>query len=189
MKVLNILGSPRKKGTSSRIAEAFAKEAEARGAVVARYYLNGLSYKGCQACEVCHTKLDHCVLQDDLTAVLDAMRTSDVIVCASPVYYGDVSGQLKMLVDRTWSHVNYVPDAENPYQSRIPAGKTALFILTQGDVEEKHGDIIQRYAPFFELYGYALKVIRAASLTTGAPDEDVSAAQQRAVELARALIN
>jgi len=45
----------------------------------------------------CKTKLDNCALEDDLTEVLDAVRETDVLVLASPVYYGDLSSQLKGL--------------------------------------------------------------------------------------------
>lgn len=187
MKIINILGSPRKKGTSARIAQAFTDTMEKKGVPVEHFYLNGMSYKGCQGCETCHTKQDKCILKDDLTTVLDAMRTADVTVFSSPVYYGDISGQLKSFIDRTWSHVAIDHASENPYSSRLPEGKTAVFILTQGDVEDNHGDIVERYRFIFESYGYDLKVIRATSLMTGRPDADVSKAQKEAAKLAEML--
>lgn len=188
MKVISILGSPRKKGTSTRIAETLTSTMEGKGAEVENFYLNGMSYKGCQGCEKCHTKQDSCILKDDLTPVLDAMRTADVVVFSSPVYYSDISGQAKMLFDRTWSHVHVDYSKPTPYTSRIPEGKTAIFILTQGDTEKKHGDIIDRYRVFFDLYGFDLKVIRATSLMTGMPDEDVSSAQKEAAKVAKTLM-
>lgn len=188
MKVINILGSPRKNGTSARIAQALTDTMGTNGAYVEHFYLNGLTYKGCQGCEKCHTKLDKCVLKDDLTEVLDAMRTADVTVFSSPVYYGDTSGQFKTFLDRTWSHVAVDYESKNPYSSRLPKGKTAVFILTQGDVEDRHQDVIERYRFFFTLYGYDLKIIRAVALKTGRPDEDVSKAQNEAVTIAKELL-
>lgn len=188
MKVVNIVGSPRKRGTSTRIAESFTEVMEKRGAEVEKYYLNGMNYKGCQGCEKCHTDKDRCILKDDLAPVLDAMRSAEVAVFSSPVYYSDVSGQFKLFFDRTWSQVSVDYANANPFTSRLPEGKTAVFILTQGDVDEKHGDIIERYRPFFELYGYDLKIIRATSLLSGRADEDVSSAQAEAVALAENLM-
>ncbi|MCG8618383.1 MAG: hypothetical protein MI802_19370, partial [Desulfobacterales bacterium] len=75
-----------------------------------------------------------------------------------------------------------------PLSSRLPSGKTAIFILSQGDVEEKHGDIVERYQAFFELYGYDLKVIRATGLMSGAADADVSDAQAEVREIATSLL-
>lgn len=189
MKVINILGSPRKKGTSARIAQSFVETAKDRGATVDTYYLNGMDFKGCQACEKCHTKRDHCILKDELTPLLEAMATSDIALFSTPVYYGDTSGQFKTFFDRTWSHVkpNFMEDLENA--SRLPKGKSAVFILSQGDVAQNHTDIIDRYSNFLKLYGYDLKIIRATDLVTGEPDADVSQAQAQAVKIAEELIN
>lgn len=188
MRIINIMGSPRKKGTSTRIAETFTTSMEENGKDVDHYYLNGMTYKGCQGCEQCHTNQESCILNDDLTPVLDAMRTADVAVFSNPVYYGDVSGQFKMFFDRTWSHVNVDYTKEPPFTSRIPNGKTAIFILTQGDVDTRHEDVIERYSMALNLYGYDVKVIRATSLMSGRPDEDVSTAQSKAIKIAKDLL-
>lgn len=187
MKVISVLGSPREKGTSIRIAQAFTDVAKQKGAKVEEFYLNRMNYKGCQGCEKCHTKQDHCILKDDLALALDAMREADVAVFSSPVYYGEISGQLKTFIDRTWSHVAVDYENENPYTSRLPKGKTAVFVLTQSNPEDKHGEVVERYQKLFGLYGYDLKVIRATSLMTGRPDADVSAAQAEAVKIAEVL--
>lgn len=188
MKVLNILGSPRKRGTTTRIAESFVETARNKGAEVESHYLNGLTYKGCQGCEQCHGKLNECALNDELTPVLEAMRDADITVLSSPVYYGDTSGQFKMFLDRTWSHVEVDYSKEFPFSSRLSEGKKALFILTQGREEDAHKDVVERYKEFFELYGYELEILRATGLTDGAVDADVSDAQAQAVHIAEKFI-
>ncbi|NDV27538.1 flavodoxin family protein [Desulfovibrio sp. JC010] len=188
MKVLSILGSPRKKGTSSRIAKSFTTVAEQNGAEVQEFYLNGMNYKGCQGCEKCHSKDDKCILKDDLTPVLDGMREADIIVYSTPVYYLDVSGQFKTFLDRTWSHIDYQPEKTNPYISRLPEGKTVIFVVTQADVEENQRDVVERQQLLADLYGYDFKVIRAAGLSMGSPDEDVSTFEAEATKLAQELI-
>lgn len=189
MKVINILGSPRRKGTSARIAQSFAEAAESHGAEVESYYLNGMQFKGCQGCEKCHTGRESCALKDDLTPVLEGLHEADVAVFSSPVYYGDTSGQFKMFLDRTWSLVKpeWLEDLSNA--SRLPKGKTALFILSQGAESQRHEDVVKRYSEFLTLYGYDLKVIWATGLVTGAVDADVSKEQAEASELAVALCN
>lgn len=189
MKVINILGSPRKKGTSARIAKSFTDAAEKSGAQVDSFYLNGMKFRGCQGCEQCHRKLDHCILKDDLTAVLEGMRTADIALFSSPVYLGDVSGQFKQFFDRTWSQVAVDFEKEIPYTSRLDKGKTAIFILCQGDVDEKkHIDVVERYTEVFDWLGYDLKVIRTTGLMSPTPDSDVSFSQEKAIELARELL-
>ena len=188
-KVISILGSPRKKGTSARIAKAFTNVAEKLGAEVEEFYLNGMDYKGCQGCEQCHTKRKSCVLKDDLRAVLDGIHAADIAVFSTPVYYGDTSGQFKQFFDRTWSLIDYDIKADPPAASRLSNGKTAIFILSQGDMDEKHQDIVERYTPFFDLYGYDLKVVRATGLFSGDPGADVSILQGEVIKIAKTLLN
>ncbi|OBQ46004.1 flavodoxin family protein [Halodesulfovibrio spirochaetisodalis] len=188
MKLINILGSPRKKGTSARIAESFVEAAKIHGAQVDNFYLNNMDYRGCQGCEQCHTKADKCILKDDLTVVLDKMRSAEIAVFSTPVYMGGTSGQFKQFIDRTWSQVAVDYTSEQPFSSRLPDGKIAIFILTQADVEEKHTDIVERYTEIFGLYGYDIRVIRSAGLIDGRSDADVSAAQEKIVMLAHELL-
>jgi multimeric flavodoxin WrbA len=154
MKVVCLKGSPRPKGNSAAIAQRFCETALSKGAVIDTYVLNQLSYRGCQACMTCKTKLDRCVLKDDLTEVLDAIRDADILVLATPVYYGEVSSQLKAFIDRTFSFLK--PDyTTNPQPSRLPGPKKLVFIQTQAQPEEKSfADIFPRYDFFFKWYGF-----------------------------------
>jgi multimeric flavodoxin WrbA len=155
MKIVCLLGSPRLKGNSAAIAKRFCESAEKGGASVRTFALNDLRYRGCQACMTCKTKLDRCVLEDDLTEVLAAVRETDVLVMASPIYYGEVSSQLKGFIDRTFSYL--VPDyTATPNPSRLSPGKKLVFILTQGHPDEKQfADVFPRYEYFFKWYGFS----------------------------------
>lgn len=154
MKVVCLYGSPKLKGNSATLAKAFCEAATAAGAEVREFFLNKLDIKGCQACYGCKRKSDRCVLQDDMAAVLEAVRECGILVMASPVYYGDVSAQLKMFIDRTFSFLT--PDyttAGNP--SRLVPGKRLVFILAQASPDEKaFADIQPRYAQFFKWMGF-----------------------------------
>ncbi len=155
MKIVCLLGSPREKGNTAAIANRFCDTAEKLGAKVRTFALNKLEYQGCQGCMACKTKLDRCVLEDDLTEVLEAVLETDVLVLASPTYYGDLSSQLKGFIDRTYS---YLPGdyLTNPGPTRLPAGKKLVFILAQGNPDqERFADIFGRYDYFFKWYGIA----------------------------------
>ena len=155
MKIVCLLGSPREKGNSAAIANRFCSRAEKLGAEVKTYILNKLEYRGCQGCMACKTKLDRCVLEDDLTEVLDAVRETDVLVLASPVYFWDISSQLKTFMDRTYSYL--VPDfITNPQKSRLAPGKKLVFILAQGNTDRSsYPDIFEKFDYFFKAYGFA----------------------------------
>ncbi|MGO9614647.1 MAG: flavodoxin family protein [Dissulfurispiraceae bacterium] len=92
MKIACLLGSPRINGNSTVISRRFLDEAEAFGAETDTFILNSLSYRGCQACYACKTKLERCVLKDDLSHVLEVVKEADMLVMATPTYYGGISG-------------------------------------------------------------------------------------------------
>jgi len=149
MKIVAFLGSPRSNSNSSAIAMRFTETAAARGAQVTTFDLNRLSYRGCQGCYACKKGAEHCVLQDDLTGVLAAVHDADLVVLASPVYYGDVTAQMKGYIDRNYSFLK--PDyITNPQPSRL-SPKKLLFILTQGNPDKTmFGDIYGRYDFFMK---------------------------------------
>jgi multimeric flavodoxin WrbA len=153
MKIVCLLGSPRKKGNSATIANRFCSTAESLGAEVKTFALNELQYRGCQACMLCKTKLDRCALKDDLAEVLEAARETDVLVLASPVYFGDISSQLKAFMDRTYSYL--VPDfMTNPRKSRFAPGKKLVFILAQNNPDPRNfADIYPKFQFFTQAYG------------------------------------
>jgi len=164
MNIVCLLGSPRKDGNSSTMAGKFTDTARDMGAEVTTYALNDLTLKGCQACFTCKKKLERCVLKDDLSEVLEAVRECDILVMATPVYYGDVSSQMKTFIDRTFSYL--VPDyAFNPNKSRLPKGKKCLFVIAQGHPKDKlFADIYPRYEYFFKWSFDEVRLIRAVGV-------------------------
>ena len=170
MKVLSLLGSPREKGNSSALANRFCTTAQKLGAEVRTFTLNDLNFRGCQGCMACKTKLDRCALEDDLTEVLEAVRETDILVLASPVYYWDVSAQMKAFLDRTFSFL--VPDfITNPQKSRLEPGKKLVFILAQNNPDKNSfTNIFPKFDYFFKAYGFVENhLIRAFGV--GGPGE------------------
>jgi multimeric flavodoxin WrbA len=155
MRIVSVLGSPRENANSSTIANHFCTTAKKFGAEVKTFVLNNLEYRGCQGCMACKTKLDRCVLEDNSTEVLEAIRETDVLVLASPVYYWDVSGQLKCFLDRTFSYL--LPDLiTNPVKSRLVPVKKLVMILTQNNPDEgSFTNIFPKFEYFFKSYGFS----------------------------------
>jgi multimeric flavodoxin WrbA len=144
MKIIHIAGSPRIHGNSTRIAATFCRAAEKKGADTSTYFLNTMHVKGCQGCMACKNEGDRCVVKDDLSPVLEEIYSTDVLVLSTPVYLGDVSGQLKCCLDRMFSFAT--PDLS---ASRLPKGKKLVFIQTQGADESAHGEVAERYLTIF----------------------------------------
>lgn len=190
MKIVSLLGSPRSNGNSATIANHLLQTAAGLGAETQSFELNRLAYRGCQACYACKTGREDCVLNDDLTAVLAAVQGADAVVLASPVYYGDITSQLKGFVDRSFSYL--VPDYRtNPLPSRL-SRKKLVFVLTQGHPDEAlFGDIFPRYAGFLKWMGFEeVTLIRACGIGPGnAADCAPDTALQQADAVARQLVS
>lgn len=165
MKLLHIFGSPRQQGNTANIADAFCTEAERHGASVERYDLNRLDYRGCQACFACKKNAERCVLKDDITPALDAMQEADVILFSSPVYYSDVTAQLKGFIDRSFGY--FVPDYwKQEQKSRLLPGKQLVFLLVQGAVDaDRFDDIFPRYREIFSWHPFKqIHLLRATGV-------------------------
>ncbi len=149
MNIVAVLGSPRPQGNSAGLARRFLAAAREQGATVQEFSLNQLAFRGCQGCRTCKSKSEACILEDDLAAVLAAVKDADILVLASPVYFGDISGQLKCFIDRTYSYLN--PD----FSSRVPPGKKAVLVLVQANPEPANfADVFPRYERWLKLYGF-----------------------------------
>jgi multimeric flavodoxin WrbA len=155
MSVVAVLGSPRRNGNSAALAGIILKEAGKSGLETRSFFLNDLTYRGCYACYACKQNAESCILDDSLTPVLEAVAGADVVVFASPVYFGDVTGQFKLFFDRTFSY--FTPDyrtASNP--SRLAPGKKLIFVQSQGQPDPTFfDDVFPRYDRFFKRIGFS----------------------------------
>ena len=182
MKIVAVLGSPRPQGNSTTLAHAFLTAAREKGAETQEFLLNQMNFKCCQACMACKTKSQTCVLEDDLPPVLEAVRDADILVLASPVYFGDLSAQMKAFFDRTYSCIN--PD----FSCRLPAGKKAVIILAQANPDPKEfEDIFPRYERWLKHYRFdGIRLLRATGVA--GPGEVSQQLKDQAAALARELV-
>ena len=97
-------GSPRRKGNTSALVRAFTEGAEKAGHIVREFFLSDMNIHGCKGCFSGHsTKECPCIQRDDMDQIYPAVRESDVVVLASPLYYWNLSGQLRTAMDRLFA--------------------------------------------------------------------------------------
>ena len=97
--VLILSTSLRPSSNSDALAGAFGRGAEAAGHAVETIRLTGKRLEFCIGCLACQ-KTRRCVLGDDAVEIAEQVRRADVLAFATPVYYYEMSGQMKTLLDR-----------------------------------------------------------------------------------------
>ena len=145
MRILVLNGSPRPKGNTKQMVDAFRGGAESAGHRVDVIDVCRKKIAGCLACEYCHTKGNGaCVQKDDMQEVYSLLGEADMLVIASPIYYHGVSGQLKCALDRFYS-------AAYPRKPRNL--KKVAMILSSGDPKMYDGAMFSYKGDFLEYLG------------------------------------
>lgn len=98
-KVVVLSTSLRSNSNSELLAKSFVEGAKESGNEVEYISLKNKDIRFCIGCLACQ-KLGHCVIKDDVTDIMDSVLYADVVVWATPIYYYEMSGQMKTLIDR-----------------------------------------------------------------------------------------
>ena len=98
-KVLIIETSLRSGSNSDILAESFAKGAKDAGNDVEVVSLKGKKINFCSGCFACQ-KIGKCIIDDDANDITEKILEAEVIVWATPIYYYEMSGQMKTMIDR-----------------------------------------------------------------------------------------
>jgi len=99
MKVLGLVGSPRKGGNTHLLVQEALAAAEEVGAKIELVHIADLDFQFCQSCFQCR-ELGACVLNDNLEDLLEKIEDADGLILGTPVYGHHLPGQLKALFDR-----------------------------------------------------------------------------------------
>lgn len=99
MKVLGINGSPRIGGNTDILLDKALEGAKDAGADTEKIALGGLTFSPCLECERLKD-YGNCIVEDDMRAVYKKVKEADALIVASPVFFGSLSAQTKMMIDR-----------------------------------------------------------------------------------------
>lgn len=127
-KIIVLNGSPRKKGNTHELVQAFCKGAEEIGNDVTEFFLNGMNIHSCLGC-FCGGKdaQSPCIQKDDMLKIYSEYKVAEVVVLASPLYYWTISGQLKTAFDRLFAVAECDPNYQNPQK------KSVLLMAAEGN--------------------------------------------------------
>lgn len=157
MYILVLNGSPRPKGNTKKMVDAFREGAETAGHHVDVINVCQKDIRGCLACEYCHTKgRGECIQKDDMQEIYTALKTADMLILASPIYYHNISGQLKCAIDRFYSAA---------YPKKPEKLKKVAMMLSSGDTNMYDGAIFSFQGDFLEYLGLENMGIHTAAGT------------------------
>ena len=97
--ILCIYGSPRIRGNTDQLLDAFCEGVEAAGGVAERVYLRNLKISPCREIYACENA-GKCALNDDMQPLYDRLRRVDGFALASPVMFYSVTAVAKAFIDR-----------------------------------------------------------------------------------------
>jgi len=127
-RVLILASSPRKNSNSTILALKAAEGVKAEGGEADVVEIGHLKIAPCNACDSCLTKPEAgCVIKDDMQPLYAKIRAAQGIIFATPVYWFNMSAQMKLVIDRAYA----IQDKE--YFAFT--GKDVGVILTYGDVD------------------------------------------------------
>jgi len=122
------LGSPRKRGNTERLLDAALEGVRAEGGDASIFRLSELNIHPCRNCGGC-AKTGKCVvLDDDMAAIYEKIRSADRIILASPIYFFSVSAQTKIMIDRCQAFWSGKYLLKRPLPSG-PFGRKGLLLL------------------------------------------------------------
>lgn len=119
-------------------------------------YLYDLDFKGCKGCMSCKLKKgenqNRCNKKDDLKEVLDKVHDADVLVLGSPIYWHDVTGEMKFFIERLlFQYLNYSGDAPSSSPKRTAMIYT-MNMPHELHEEHKYNDLFKKYEDLMMLF-------------------------------------
>ena len=138
-KIVIIDGGPRKNFNTASMLQKFAEGASSvsNEIEVKTVRLYGLDYKGCMSCMACKIKdkaSNICKFKDSLTPILEEIAQSDGLVLGSPIYFGDVTGQMRTFLERlAFPWLSY-----NDYSMTAPKRMPMVLMETMNGTPERN---------------------------------------------------
>jgi multimeric flavodoxin WrbA len=147
MDAIALNGSPRKDWSTGTLLRSALDGAESVGAQTRMVDLYDLTYKGCTSCFSCKRKGSTCeglcAMRDDLREVLTHVLRSDVLLLGSPIYFGDVTGEMRSFLERLlFPNASYDEFGKSTFAGRVSCGFIFTMNCPEEFVETVHYDVL-----------------------------------------------
>ena len=138
-RIIIIDGGPRRNMNTAKMLQRLAEGAESAGKDIElkTIRLYDLDYKGCMSCMACKLKgkaSNICRFKDALTPILEEIAQADGLVLGSPIYFGEVTGQMRAFLERlTFPWLSY-----NDYSLTAPKRMSVVLIETMNGTPDRN---------------------------------------------------
>jgi multimeric flavodoxin WrbA len=145
MNVLAINGSPRKNWNTDALLHKALEGAASQGANTELVHLYDLNFKGCISCFACKLKngssYGKCAYKDELTPVLKKIENADAVILGSPIYFGNVTGEMRSFLERmAFQYLVYDANYSSLFKKKIPIGFIYTMNVNESRMKEMEYD-------------------------------------------------
>lgn len=146
MKVLGLVGSPRRGSNTDLLTNAVLDGAETGGLAIEKIYLYDVDIEPCLDCKACKQGKFKCALCDGMQALYPKIEEADVIIFGTPLYWYGPSAKMKLLIDRLRPFI----------ASSGLKGKKAVLVIPSEEGAEACDFAVGMFALSFEYLGVEL---------------------------------
>lgn len=114
MKIVAIVGSPRRGGNTEILTRIALEEIHKQGLDTELVSLAGKTIAPCDACASCR-RTGKCHVKDDFETIYSKMNEADGIILATPVFFGAATPQMASLISRCYAYVG----TERPFENKV----------------------------------------------------------------------
>lgn len=140
MKILAIIGSPRKKGNTDILVDETLKGSHIQGHTYDKIYLYDYEISPCIDCRRCKKENQSCILNDGMRKIYPKMEGADVILFGTPNYWYGPSAKMKLLIDRMRPFI----------ANKRLKGKGAVIITPAAEGADACGPLIEMFRMSFD---------------------------------------
>lgn len=134
-----VVGSPRKGKNTDLLVDYIIQGLNEKNISVDKFILDSSNITTCSGCECC-VRTGKCIINDDITKIIEEMKVVDGYIFASPSYNYNVTAQMKALLDRTFC----LNDYSNGWKSRLYPNKKAIVVgVCKGKAKESMGYTVE----------------------------------------------
>ena len=154
MKILALVGSPRKGGNTDILVGEILKGAKTKGHTSEKLYLYNYKISPCMDCRKCKKGEHVCPIKDGMKKVYSKIKGADLIIFGTPNYWNGPTGQMKLLFDRM-----------RPFSgTEEMKGKKGIVVSPAGAGPESCGPLVEMFRMSFDYLGmkFAGKILVTA---------------------------